>query len=141
MGIVIGISGELCSSETLTLSQVNDIESILDKFDAQAFVAGSDIVEFSWDENESMSPLELVSEPLDKLMEYASKNAITFNGYLSLWSSCSDYDHITIKVDANKVQMKNSELLNASTEELVDELKSRDKKEVIKALKNAGILE
>ena len=129
------------TDEPLTTSQINDINEIVDDYKEQAFVISDpNNIEFAWDEVENCDPLnDRVENPLSKLLEYAKNNGINLNGAFSTWSNYSDYDRIVIRVTNNNIKLLSAEVLSASVQDLVDELATRNRDEVIKLLKAAGL--
>lgn len=68
---------------------------------------------------------DYVENPLKKLADLARKEKIDVNGLIEVRSDYSDYDNLTIEVSAGGLRFYNSELLNADTEALIEELKRR----------------
>ncbi len=126
MGAMIWISGEGTISP-IEQKDKDAIEAIKDGWGEQSFsVSDKGILEFNWDTTEGCTPVEDgVEVPLNTLVKYAEDNGLSVDGEWAIGSDYSDFDNITIVIEDNKILYANTEIRNATTEELVAELKRR----------------
>ena len=86
--------------------------------------------EFSNTSIEGFDPYEDgILKPLNSLIEYANKAGFTVDAEFTITSDWSDYDNIEVIIEDNVLSTANSEVVNASTEELEAELKKRNRLE------------
>ncbi len=131
MGTIIYKSGELdingYKDEESLKEFLAEAELIKDGWGGIAFFVTSTAIEFAYDEQEGCSdPYEdAVGKPITDLLNLAKKYGVQLDGDFVINSSCSDYDNITINVCDNKESYHNTQVLNASDEDLIAELESR----------------
>ncbi len=128
MGIVINVYGKGTIDGKINEMHIADIAGIKNVWDDQAFAISKDGYDFEFADSEmnGSNPYEDgVFTPLDRLVEYAKRNNLTVDGAFTISSRWSDYDNITILITNNQLKTGNTEIMNASTEELEQELQKR----------------
>lgn len=135
MGIVIYPAGDLTVTsknpeEIVLEDQIKEIEEIRDHFEKFAFAVSEepDGIHLNMaDYMEGWDPYEDdVMKPLEQLISYCTMNKLLVNGTIEIKSNTGDYDNIMIMIKDNYLKTVNSQIYNASTEELKDELKRRE---------------
>lgn len=130
MGVIIYVDGEI-RPQHLTEAQKTAISNIKNIWGEEAFYIYEDgHICFAISQYEGCSPFEDgVEEPLKELAEHLKAENIILkeNAVFTVASDWSDYDDITLTIDAKTLQFRyeNTEVINASTEELIAELKKR----------------
>lgn len=128
MGVIIYTNGELDPGRELSEEEKRGILSINDGWQYPAFkIEHDDIITFDSDQMEGVDPYtDGVMKPLEALIEYAKKTGIRLSGSIYISSDWQDFDNILIDVTDNTVKQKNYTIANASTDELLEELKERN---------------
>ncbi len=129
MGIVIYVSGEGSIDGDITEKKLADIKAISNNWDFPAFAVSKKGCGFEFAESmmEGCNPYtDGILNPLDKLIDYAKKENLVVDGEFAITSDWSDYDNIEIIISENTLSTANSEIVNADTEELVNELQKRN---------------
>ena len=67
----------------------------------------------------------IIIPALEALVAIAKSNCVSLNGSIEIHSEWSDYDNQTIGVTEDGLSYANTEVLNAGTDELLEELKRR----------------
>ncbi len=142
MGTLIYVNGEITVrhkkmitpvqyKKELSPDQIKKIENIKNGWDRPAFIIHkSDPTELTlnmtYDKFEGCDPYEDgVISPINNLISYAKENDLTVNGDINISSDWSDYDNIAIFIKDNVISFKNSEIIAATSDELINELKER----------------
>ena len=136
MGVVIYVTGEGTivpkngvDQTDLTEEQVDDIRNIKNGWIYPALDVQESSFSFSDSMMEGCDPYDDgVIKPLKSLITYAKANSLSVSGNFEVTSDWRDYDDITITISDNEISYANSEVMNASTEELELELASRKPK-------------
>ena len=122
MSVIIYVNGELNTDEELTEKQKSQIEHLANG----AFGAGMYSISFASDMIEGCDPYEdYVLTPLKELLQFAQEEGISIDGAIEVSSDWQDYDNITVNIENNELSFGNTEIINASTEELIKELQKR----------------
>lgn len=134
MGVIISVSGHgtICAGKDKEpidlLEYVDELKSIKDGWNEQAFdvsESGEDF-EFNSSQIEGADPYnDGVALPLDRLIQFAKERGLSVYGDFIVTSDWSDLDNIQVTIKDNAYTTGNSEIVNASTDELIDELKER----------------
>lgn len=129
MGVMINVTGHGSIGGNLTDNKLSKLRGVLNAWGHPAFNIsedGSDF-EFTGGGIEGCDPYtDGVLNPLKNLIEMAKEDDLTIDGEFTIKSDWSDYDNIVVMVTDNELSTANSELVHASTDELVDELKRRN---------------
>ena len=127
MGVVIYVDSEI-EIYDLTDEMAQKIENIEDGWGYKCFKANTanHTVSFTNDTMEGCDPIDDgIDKPLKELLNLATKEEIDVTGYVSIKSDSGDYDNIFYDISDNNITVKNLEITNATTEELLAELESR----------------
>ena len=125
MGCVIYINGEL-SADEISEDAAEKIAAIQDGWGDNAFKVDKNTITFIASVQEGSDPLyDAVIEPLDKLLALVKREGVFIDGNIEITSDWSEYDNITFIIKENQLKSKNTEIINASTEDLIEELESR----------------
>ena len=127
MGAIIYVDSEI-EIYDLTDEMAQKIENIEDGWGYKCFKAntGNHTVSFTNDTMEGCDPTsDGIDKPLKELLSLATKEEIDVTGYVSIKSDYGCYDNIYYDISDNKITEKNLEIVNATTEELLNELESR----------------
>lgn len=128
MGVMIYVSGEGTVDGELTKAKISALKEIKDGWGYPAFNfskngSGFEISESSM---EGCDPYrDGILKPLNSLIEYAKSQELAVNAEFTITSDCGDYDNIEVIIENNEFSTANSEIVNATTEELVSELERR----------------
>lgn len=128
MGVMIYVSGEGTVDGELTKAKISALKEIKDGWGCPAFNFSQNGSEFEISESsmEGCSPYEDgILKPLNSLIEYAKGQKLAVNAEFTITSDCGDYDNIEVIIENNELSTANSEIVNATTEELVSELERR----------------
>ncbi len=129
MSIMIYVSGEGAIYGNPDIEKLKVIKNAWG-FPAFNFSETGSGFEFSETSMEGTEPYEDgILKPLNSLIEYAKKAGFTVDAEFAITSDWSDYDNIEVIIEDNVLSTANSEVVNASTEELEAELKKRNKLE------------
>lgn len=130
MGMIIYVNGELALQKTgrkLELAEKKKIESILDGWGTPAFNIVGDSVVFRYEEMEGSNPLhDGVNGPLEELCTITKAMGLLLDGDIEIMSDWNDFDNLLIRIKDSQIEgTYNSEIVYATTEELIAELKRR----------------
>ena len=129
MGVIIYVSGEGIVDGELTEAKISALKEIKDGWGYPAFNfskngSGFEISESSM---EGCDPYnDGVLTPLNILIEYAKSQELVVNAEFTVGSDWGDYDNIEVIIEDNELTTANSEIVNATTEELESELEKRN---------------
>ncbi len=129
MSVMIYVSGEGIVDGELTEAKISALKEIKDGWGYPAFnfsKNGSGF-EISKSSMEGCDPYnDGVLKPLNSLIEYAKSQELVVNAEFTVGSDWSDYDNIEVIIEDNELTTANSEIVNATTEELESELEKRN---------------
>ena len=127
MGYTLYISGELNSDKEISKENAAAIESIKTGWGDQAFIVSkyNNTISFAAEEIHGLSPFDDIEPPLKELLDLTKSMGINISGTFEISSNSYDYDNICIDIDNNNISYGNTELRNATTEELIKELEHR----------------
>ena len=129
MGVIIYVSGEGTVDGELTEAKISALKEIKDGWGYPAFNFSENESEFEFSESsiEGCDPYnDGISKPLNSLIEYAKSQELVVDAEFTITSDCGDYDNIEVIIKDNKLTTANSEIANATTEELKSELEKRN---------------
>lgn len=129
MGIMIYVSGEGIVNGELTETKISALKEIKDGWGYPAFYFSKNGSEFEISESpmEGCDPYsDGVLKPLNSLIEYSKSQELIVNASFTIKSDWSDYDNIKVIIEDNELITANSEIANATTEELKSELEKRN---------------
>lgn len=125
MGVIIYPTANLNIEGNLPPFYQDQIEGMKDDWGMQIFRMEYDEISFVFDMREASDPLENIESYLDKLIQYAKDNDCSISGEVIITSDWSDYDNILIDIKDNEKSYGNSEVREATSEELIKELQRR----------------
>ena len=134
MGAIIYPSGELVVSdhtnegvpEDLAEKAAGEIAEMKDRWGNPIFKRDGYTVIFADELIEGCNPVkDYIEAPLKQAIEIAKNHGAFIDGDIFISSDWNDYDNIHISIEENKVSYRNSEVSNASDEELIAELERR----------------
>lgn len=120
-------NGTFAKANKSHLAVIKEIRNI---WDSPAFTVSSDgkKFEFSLEKMDGLTPYkDGVLDPLNELIEYADRENIRVDGIFKVTSDNYDYDNIAVLISNNMMSTANSEIVSASTDELEEELRRREK--------------
>lgn len=124
MGVIIYTAGEI--ETNASKKDMREIVKIEDAYGSMVFQAEDGIINFQYDQMEGSDPIETyVLTPLRKLAELAKEREFSINGNIEISSDWSDYDDVTFVVTEREITIHNTQIFNASTDELLKELERR----------------
>ena len=128
MGALMWVSGQLKANKEIPKKATKKILAIRDGWDEDAFLIlpGQDFIEFSKEEMGGICPFEDgVEKPLGELLSLAKEAGISLSGEILIYSNDCDMDNTGLVIEDNEIRYANSQVLNATTGELIEELISR----------------
>ena len=134
MGAIIYPSGELVvddytggSMENCAEKAVEAIAEMKDRWGNPVFKRDGYALEFADEKIEGCDPVQdYIEAPIKQAIEIAKQHGAYIEGYVDIVSDWNDYDniHLDIFEDGN-ITYGNAEIVNASDDELIAELKKR----------------
>ncbi len=129
MGAMIYVSGEGAVDGEFTEAKVSALKEIKDGWGYPAFCfsengSGFEIAETPMEGSDPYT--DGVLTPLNSLIEYAKSQGLVVNAEFTITSDWGDYDNIEVIIKDNELTTANSEVVNATTEELEAELAKRN---------------
>ncbi len=128
MSTLMWVSGQLKANKEIPKKVAKKILAIRDGWDEDAFLIlpGQDFIEFSKEEMEGIYPFtDGVEEPLKELLSITKEAGISLSGEILIDSNDCDMDNTGLVIEDNEIRYANSQVLNATTGELIEELISR----------------
>ncbi len=147
MGVMIYPNGELLVSnhtnegvpEDRAKKAVEAIAEMKDKWGDPVFKRDGYVLEFDYEMIEGLDPVQdYIEAPIKQAIEIAKQNGAYIEGYVDITSDWNDYDNIRIEVTEDGIRHANSEIANATTEELISELENRGYAVIKKGGRNNG---
>lgn len=129
MGVMIYVSGEGTVDGELTEAKISALKEIKTGWGYPAFNFSKNGSGFEISESpmEGCDPYEDgILKPLNRLIKYAKSQELVVNAEFTITSDWDVYDNIEVIIEDNELTTANSEIVNATTEELKSELEKRN---------------
>ncbi len=119
-------TGEACFPADHAKKAAEAIAGMKDRWGNPIFKRDGYVLEFAAEKIEGCDPVkDYIETPIKQAIEIAKQNGAYIEGYVDITSDWNDYDNIHIDVSEEGITYTNSEITNASDDELIAELKKR----------------